>query len=87
MRLSRRSVLGGAAAVLAWPARALSGSDPRSADLVVRNARVYTSEPAAPQARAFAVRDGRFIAVGSDDAVSGLIILATIMVNVRLERN
>ena len=73
MRLSRRSVLGGAAAVLAWPARALSGSDPRSADLVVRNARVYTSEPAAPQARAFAVRDGRFIAVGSDDAVSGLI--------------
>ena len=71
--LSRRSVLGGAAAALgAWPARALAGSDPRSADLIVRNARVYTVEPAAPTAQAVAVRDGRFIAVGSNEAIGGL---------------
>ena len=66
---TRRILLGGTAAALAWPARA---ADPRSADLVVRNARVYTLEPGTPRAEAFAVRDGRFIAVGSNDAVSTL---------------
>ena len=71
--LSRRSVLGGAAAAIgAGPARALAISDPRSADLIVRNARVYTMEAAAPTAQAFAVRDGRIIAVGSNDAIGGL---------------
>ena len=71
--LSRRSVLGGAAAAIgAGPARALAISDPRSMDLIVRNARVYTMEPAAPTAQAFAIRDGRIIAVGSNDAIGGL---------------
>ena len=28
-------------------------------------------EPSAPQAQAFAVRDGRIMAVGSNDAISG----------------
>ncbi|MGE5563588.1 MAG: amidohydrolase [Bacillota bacterium] len=71
--LSRRSVLGGAAAALgAWPARSLAISDPRSADLIVRNAGVYTMEPSAPTAQAFAVRDGRIIAVGPNDAIAGL---------------
>ena len=73
-RFSRRTVLGGAAAFggvgLAPAARALP--DPRSADLIVRNARVYTMEPSAPGAQAFAVRDGRIIAVGSNEAISGL---------------
>ncbi|HEX8841063.1 MAG TPA: amidohydrolase [Sphingomicrobium sp.] len=69
---SRRTVLGGAAAALAAPAIASDASDPRSADLVVRNARVYTLEASAPIAQAFAVRDGRIIAVGSNDAISGL---------------
>jgi predicted amidohydrolase YtcJ len=69
---SRRGVLGGGAAfATAWPARA--APDPRSADLVVRNARVYTVEPGLPKADAFAVRDGRIIAVGSNDAIAGLI--------------
>lgn len=62
-------LLGGAAAAAAWPARS---ADPRSADLVVRNARVYTLEPKAPAAEAFAVLDGRIIAVGSSDSINGL---------------
>ena len=42
---SRRSILGGAAtAIAAWPARSLALSDPRSADSIVRNARVITME-------------------------------------------
>ena len=71
--LAEEAVLGGAAATLgAWPARGLASSDPRSADLIVRNARVYTMEPSAPAAQAFAVRDGHIIAVGSNDAIGGL---------------
>ncbi len=72
---SRRIVLGGAAAVFgaaAWPRQALAVSDPRTADLLVRNARVHTMEPATPTAAAFAVRDGRIIAVGSNEVISGL---------------
>jgi predicted amidohydrolase YtcJ len=69
---SRRGLLGGAAALGALPARAFALSDPRSADLIVRNARVYTMEPNAPTAQAFAVRDGRIIAVGPNEAISGL---------------
>ena len=69
-------MLGGAAASFAgtaWPAPAAArASDPRSADLVVRNARIYTMEAAAPRAEALAVRDGRIVAIGSNDAVSAL---------------
>ena len=73
IRFSRRGLLGGGAAAFGvLPARAFALSDPRSADLIVRNARIYTMEPGAPTAQAFAVRDGRIIAVGSNDAVSGL---------------
>jgi predicted amidohydrolase YtcJ len=72
IEFSRRGVLGGSAALAAWPAKAFALADPRSADLIVRNARVYTMEPGAPTAQAFAVRDGRIIAVGSNEAVSGL---------------
>jgi predicted amidohydrolase YtcJ len=39
--------------------------DPRSADLVVVNAKVYTVDPSTPKAEAFAVKGGRFIFVGS----------------------
>jgi predicted amidohydrolase YtcJ len=43
-----------------------------SPDLVVVNARVYTVDDAQPRAEAFAVKDGRFIAVGSTDEVRHL---------------
>lgn len=71
MILTRRSLLGSGAAAAAWPAWA-QPRDPRIADLIVRNARVHTVEPQGSLAQAFAVRDGRFIAVGSNDRVSGL---------------
>ncbi|MBW0008386.1 MAG: amidohydrolase [Sphingomonas sp.] len=73
MDVSRRSILGGAAAAIgAWPARGLAISDPGSADSIVRNAKVYTMETSAPTAQAFAIRDGRIIAVGSNDAIGAL---------------
>ena len=43
------------------------------ADLVVRNANIHTLDPGLPRARAFAVRDGRIIAVGADPDVDELI--------------
>ena len=45
------------------------GAEP---DLIVVNARVYTVDPALPRAEAFAVKNGRFIAVGSSADVRNL---------------
>jgi predicted amidohydrolase YtcJ len=42
------------------------------ADLVVLNARVFTVDPARPRAEAFAVKDGRFLAVGSTADIRNL---------------
>ncbi len=42
------------------------------ADLVVINARVYTLDPRAPRAEAFAVKGGRFVAVGSTSEMKSL---------------
>jgi hypothetical protein len=61
-----------AAGAAACPRELLAFSDPRSAELIVRNARVYTMEPGAPTAQSFAVRDGRIIAVGSNEGIGGL---------------
>ena len=41
-------------------------------DLIVVNATVYTMDPRAPRAEAFAVAEGRFIAVGSSSDIRGL---------------
>ena len=41
-------------------------------DLILVNARVYTVDSANPRAEAFAVKDGRFVAVGSTADVSNL---------------
>jgi hypothetical protein len=43
------------------------------ADLVVFNAKVYTMDPARPRAEAFAVKDGRIIAVGRSADIRGLV--------------
>ncbi len=51
------------------PSGAGPGVEP---DLVVVNARVYTVDPARPRAEAFAVKNGRFIAVGSTADVRNL---------------
>lgn len=42
------------------------------ADLIVTNARVYTMDPERPTASAFAVRNGRFVVVGDEQAVQPL---------------
>src|SRR5580692_10335491 len=47
-----------------------SAQDP---DLVVFNAKVYTVDPLTPRAEAFAIKAGRFVAVGSTEDVKALI--------------
>jgi predicted amidohydrolase YtcJ len=46
-------------------------SAPRPADLVVTNAKVHTMDDGRPQATAFAVRDGSFVAVGDEAEIAG----------------
>ncbi|MEZ4520295.1 MAG: amidohydrolase [Thermomicrobiales bacterium] len=41
-------------------------------DLLLRNANVLTIDPAMPRAEAVAIRDGRIVAVGSNDEIDGL---------------
>src|SRR5436190_14579849 len=48
-----------------------------SADFIVVNARVYTSDLAQPRAEAFAVKGGRFVAVGSNTDVRNLAAAGT----------
>ena len=62
-----------AGAVQAGEARSLDEPTPLDPpggepDLVVLNARVYTMDEAQPRAEAFAVRNGRFVAVGRTSA-------------------
>ena len=49
----------------------------KPADLVVVNAKVLTVDPDQPTAEAFAVRDGRFVAVGTDQAIRSMIVEET----------
>src|SRR5215471_7102246 len=77
-RNTRREFMGiagaGIASFLGGPAlqqaRAFDGSD---VDLVVFNARVYTVDPQMPKAEAFAVKAGRFAAVGTSAEMRSLI--------------
>src|ERR1700733_12222866 len=80
-RYSRREFMGLSGAGLAglagaqWPGRAAAAAfnDTQEPDLVVFNAKVYTVDPLTPRAQAFAVKAGRFVAVGSSEDVKGLI--------------
>jgi predicted amidohydrolase YtcJ len=57
-----------------WPGyTAAAAVDSQEPDLVVFNAKVYTVDPLEPSAQAFAVKAGRFVAVGSTDDVKALI--------------
>ncbi len=70
------AVAGAGAAAFAggrWSRAVAAAVGPRDADLVVFNAKVYTVEAGQGTAEAFAVRNGRFIAVGANDAVKALI--------------
>jgi predicted amidohydrolase YtcJ len=69
-RHSRRQFVGFAGAGITaamsgvW-GRAAAAVGVRDADLVVINAKVYTVDPQLPRAEAFAVKNGRFMAIGS----------------------
>jgi len=54
-----------------------ASADPLDPDLVVLNANVHTIDAAMPTAEAFAVKGGRFVAVGSNADIRGLIGPAT----------
>jgi predicted amidohydrolase YtcJ len=64
----------GLAGFFNWPPLAAAASEEaRDADLVVFNAKVYTVDSHAPKAEAFAVKAGRFSAVGSTAEMKALI--------------
>src|SRR5262245_10080416 len=79
MKTTRRGFLGVTGATVAGltgvasldPAGLLGQAGP-SPDLIVVNAKVYTMDPRAPRAEAFAVSGGRFTAVGSTADVRNL---------------
>src|SRR5215831_6688760 len=59
-----------------WVSRtvaAVAGAEAGNADLVVINAKVYTVDSRMPKAEAFAVKNGRFIAVGMNDEIKGIV--------------
>jgi predicted amidohydrolase YtcJ len=61
-----RALLVIASAIAAASFLAAAGAAPPPADVLVRNARVYTADAARPWARALAIKDGRLVAVGND---------------------
>src|ERR1043166_3458033 len=66
--------LGLSATPAAQTTAAVAGAeDARDADLVVFNGKVYTVDSRQPTAEAFAVKGGRFLAVGSTADIKGLI--------------
>jgi len=67
-------LLGAGLAGLSGPGLGIaSAAGERDADLVVFNARVYTVDSRLPRAEAFAVKNGRFVAVGSTADIRSLI--------------
>jgi hypothetical protein len=80
-RYSRREFMGVSGAAAAgfiganWPGSAAAAAlDPTSEpDLVVFNGTIYTVDPLKPRAQAFAVKAGRFVAVGDTEDIKSLI--------------
>jgi predicted amidohydrolase YtcJ len=89
-RMTRGEFLGFGAALAGAGAIARAGLDGLAAqtqnpgssssaepDIVVHNARVFTVDPALPRAEAFAVKNGRFVAVGRSADVRNLATVQT----------
>ena len=77
-KYSRRHFINVAGATVATVAgaswlRVASAAEAQDPDLVVFNAKVYTIDPRAPMAEAFAVKGGRFVAIGSTADLKGLV--------------
>lgn len=75
-----------AAALLPASTEREAGAEETYADLVVVGARVWTGDPARPEAAALAARGERLIAVGSDEEVRALIGPTTRVVEARGRR-
>jgi len=58
----------------------------RPAELVLRNAKIYTGDRAHPTASAAAIRDGRFVAVGEESDVAPHVGVATRIIDARGRR-
>src|SRR5215469_3019930 len=65
-------VAGGPAVLVPGLSHAALAADSFDPDLVVFNAKVYTIDPLMPRAEAFAVKAGRFTAVGSSEDIKPL---------------
>lgn len=78
--LGLSAMIAGAAALTKVPfarahAQSSSARQPlANPDFVLTNATIYTMEASSPRAQALAVRDGRFVAVGSNDDVANLAV-------------
>ena len=73
MQVSRRKLISSVSALAATtflPRMQAALADPQEPDLIVHNARVHTVDASLPKAQAFAVRAGRFVAVGGNDIKS-----------------
>ena len=64
--------MAGASVAMLGRLRAAEESNARGPDLIVWNANVLTVDSGQPRAEAFAVRAGRFIAVGRNDEIRAL---------------
>ncbi len=74
-RPSRRNFIrlaGGIAGLASGAGRSVAAAETEDADLVVFNAKVYTVDSRTPKAEAFAVKAGRFTAVGSSAEIWAL---------------
>ncbi len=69
-KYNRRDFVAMVGAGSSWAGAAFAASE--DPDLIVINAKVYTVDPAMPKAEAFAMRDGRFIAVGGTTDMKAL---------------
>ena len=66
---NRRQALAAAAATLATQAHAADRKPAMTKDLILTNAKITTLDRGNPQAQAVAIRDGKFLAVGSEAEV------------------
>src|SRR5215813_2600680 len=73
--LNRRRFMGLSGAGIAGlvpGSRALAQISSQEPDLILINAKVYTVDPLEPRAEAFAVKGGRFVAIGKSEDIKSL---------------